>query len=81
MLIIACNVVVSESMAAFLAGEDLSGHVNVDDSIIVNVMNAAERRAQTLASGNLIHSKGKWHDLRISTDIQSNMVRVFHMFV
>lgn len=48
---------VSESMAAFLAGEDLSGHVNVDDSIIVNVMNAAERRARSLASGNLIHSK------------------------
>lgn len=49
-------------MAAFLAGEELSGLVNVDDSVIVNVMNAAERRAQGLASGNLIHSKGKWHD-------------------
>lgn len=58
-----CLFAVSESMAAFLTAEELTRHVNLDDSLISNVMNAAERRARVLNANPTI-TTGELHSGR-----------------
>lgn len=50
-------------MAAFLTAEELTRHVNLDDSLISNVMNAAERRARVL-NANPTTTTGELHSGR-----------------